>query len=151
MRIPTAEPFSSSSGPRSVPGKSQSTGHVALGLYLSPPEVTKQTVLWALKLGYRHFDTAQYYENEIQLGEAIRESGIAREDVFLCTKILTPAGSVEKSLEKCRQSLRDIGVDYVDLFLIHSPTSGPEGRRELWEALVKLMEEGGARAIGVSN
>ncbi|TGZ83796.1 oxidoreductase [Ascodesmis nigricans] len=144
------EPISSSVNP-SLSSTKPNRPNVGLGLYLSPPAVTKRTVLWALEIGYRHFDTAQYYENESQLGEAIRESGIPREQVFLCTKILFPEGSMEGSLEKCKKSLKDMGVDYVDLFLIHSPTSGPNGRRELWEALCRLKEEGGARQIGVSN
>lgn len=74
-----------------------------------------------------------------------------RKDVFVTTKIMTPAGSVEKSLEKLRESVKKIGLEYVDLFLIHAPRSGKEGRKEMWQALEKLKEEGGAKSIGVSN
>lgn len=125
---------------------------LGFGLYLSPPEATKTSVLKALKYGYRHFDTAQYYENESQLGEAIRKSGVERKDVFITTKILMRGGSVEKSLEKCWESVRRIGCGgYVNLFLIHSPSGGKEARKELWKALEMLMKEGGTKAIGVSN
>lgn len=125
---------------------------LGFGLYLSPPEATKNSVLEAIKCGYRHFDTAQYYENESQLGEAIRRSEIDRKDVFITTKILMKGGSVEKSLEKCWESVRRIGCGgYVDLFLIHSPSGGSAARKELWKALELLLKEGGTKAIGVSN
>lgn len=124
---------------------------IGFGVYQSPPNVCKQSCLSALQCGYRHIDTAQYYENEAQVGGAVRESGLPREEVFIETKILWPVGSVEKTLERCRQSVKEIGLGYVDLFLIHTPSSGPEGRKELWQALEKLMEEGGTKAIGVSN
>jgi diketogulonate reductase-like aldo/keto reductase len=125
--------------------------NIGFGVYQSPPGVCKQSCLAALQCGYRHIDTAQYYENEAQLGEAVRESGIPREEVFITTKVLSPCGSVEKTLERCRQSVKEIDLGYIDLFLIHTPSSGPEGRRELWQALEKLLEEGGTKAIGVSN
>lgn len=64
---------------------------------------------------------------------------------------MRPSGSVEKTLENLRESVKKIGLEYVDLFLIHTPTSGPEGRKEMWLALEKLQQEGGAKTIGVSN
>ncbi|KAL7270383.1 hypothetical protein RUND412_006914 [Rhizina undulata] len=124
---------------------------LGFGVYKSPPEVCKASCLTALKSGYRHIDTAQYYENEAQVGEAVRESGLRREEVFVTTKIWGPQGNVEKTLESLRESVRKIGLGYVDLFLIHTPSSGKEGRKEMWQALEKLKEEGGARSIGVSN
>lgn len=96
-------------------------------------------------------DTAQYYDNEAAVGEAVRESGIDRSKLFITTKVLSPCGSVEKTLERCRQSVKEIGLGYVDLFLIHSPGGGPKAREEMWKALEKLKEEGGTKAIGVSN
>ncbi|KAF8244723.1 putative aldo-keto reductase [Wilcoxina mikolae CBS 423.85] len=125
--------------------------NIGFGVYQSPPGVCKQSCLAALQFGYRQIDTAQYYENEAEVGEAVRESGIPREEVFITTKVMSPRGSVEKTLERCRQSVKEIGLGYVDLFLIHTPSSGPKGRKELWQALEKLLEEGGTKAIGVSN
>ncbi|KAF8537154.1 NADP-dependent oxidoreductase domain-containing protein [Trichophaea hybrida] len=125
--------------------------NIGFGVYQSPPGVCKQSCLAALQFGYRQIDSAQYYENEAEVGEAVRESGIPREEVFITTKVMSPCGSVEKTLERCRQSVKEIGLGYVDLFLIHTPSSGPEGRKELWQALEKLLEEGGTKAIGVSN
>jgi diketogulonate reductase-like aldo/keto reductase len=124
---------------------------MGFGVYQSPPNLCKASCLEALRRGYRAIDTAQYYENEAQVGQAVRESGIPREEIFVTTKILNSAGSLEETLEQCRQSVKTLGLDYVDLFLIHSPSSGPQGREELWLALEKLLHEGGTRAIGVSN
>jgi diketogulonate reductase-like aldo/keto reductase len=124
---------------------------IGFGVYRSAPNQCVQSVLTALSLGYRHIDTAQFYENEAEVGEAVRKSGLPRSEVFVCTKIMNPEGGVEKTLEKCRESVKKIGLDWVDLFLIHSPSSGEAGRREMWEALEKLKEEGGAKSIGVSN
>jgi len=109
--------------------------------------------LTALKAGYRHIDSAQYYANEKEVGEAVRQSGLKRSDVFITTKVLVPGGSVEKSYEKCLDSIHKIdGEDgYVDLFLIHSPHSGSKSRKEMWQALEKLLEEGKVKSIGVSN
>lgn len=127
---------------------------LGFGVYQSSPSQCVQSCLNALKSGYRHIDTAQYYANEAEVGQAVRESGIARSDVFLTTKILGAGGSVQKSYEKCVASVDKIDPGqegYVDLFLIHSPNCGPEKRKELWLALERLYEEGKARSIGVSN
>lgn len=94
------------------------------------------------------------------MGEAVLKSGMAREEVFLTTKILSTGGSPEKTYRKCLDSVEkiDAGVEgkggrkgYVDLFLIHAAVGGPETRKEMWLALERLFEEGRARAIGVSN
>lgn len=94
------------------------------------------------------------------MGEAVLKSGLAREEVFLTTKILSTGGSPEKTYRKCLDSVEkiDAGVEgkggrkgYVDLFLIHAAVGGPETRKEMWLALERLFEEGRARAIGVSN
>ncbi|OJJ48296.1 hypothetical protein ASPZODRAFT_130273 [Penicilliopsis zonata CBS 506.65] len=109
----------------------------------------------ALQAGYRHIDTAQFYRNEREVGEAIRQSGIPRAELFVTTKIISPAGSPEATYKKLCESVEQIageGPDsYVDLFLIHSSSSGPAGRKELWLALEKLLAEGKTRSIGVSN
>jgi len=124
---------------------------IGFGVYQSPPDICKKSCLEALLCGYRAIDTAQCYGNEAQVGEAVRESGILRGEIFITTKLLMPQGSVEETLERCWQSVREIGLGYVDLFLIHTPSSGLARRREMWLALERLMEEGGTRAIGVSN
>lgn len=87
------------------------------------------------------------------MGQAVRQSGIPRAEVFLTTKILIAGGSAEKSYSQCLESIRKIdGEDgYVDLFLIHSPSGGREAVKEMWSALETLKEEGKIKAIGVSN
>ncbi|KAG0127349.1 NADP-dependent oxidoreductase domain-containing protein [Tuber indicum] len=126
---------------------------IGFGVYRDPPNQAEcvKSCLAALKMGYRHIDTAQLYENEEAVGEAVRQSGLKRSDVFITTKIWKPEGNVEKTLDSLRASVKRIGLEWVDLFLIHTPTSGPGGRREMWEALEKLKSEGGAKSIGVSN
>jgi diketogulonate reductase-like aldo/keto reductase len=124
------------------------------GVYLSPANVCKESCLTALKAGYRHIDTAQFYANESQVGEALQASGLPRSEVFITTKILSAAGSVDKSYQKCIDSVRKIDPredGYVDLFLIHSPNAGGKVRKELWQALERLYKEGKAKSIGVSN
>ncbi|CAH0020531.1 unnamed protein product [Clonostachys rhizophaga] len=127
---------------------------LGFGVYLSPASICTQSCLTALENGYRHIDTAQYYENEAEVGLAVKQSGLRRQDVFLTTKILYPGGSEDLSYEKCVDSVRKLDPEhgYVDLFLIHSPNCGGEqNRKEMWKALERLYEEGKAKSIGVSN
>ncbi|KAF4468399.1 alcohol dehydrogenase [Fusarium albosuccineum] len=126
---------------------------LGFGVYRSPTEVCVKSCLTALECGYRHIDTAQFYANEKEVGIAIKQSGLQRQDVFLTTKILTAGGSIEKSYAKCLDSVRNLDSEkgYVHLFLIHSPNSGPAARKEMWQAIEKLYEEGKAKSIGVSN
>ncbi|KAJ5238925.1 aldo-keto reductase [Penicillium chermesinum] len=120
---------------------------------LVPCQTPMSSTLKALEVGYRHIDSAQFYANEAEVGEALRASGIPRDQVFVTTKILTPAGSIESTYDKVLASVEKIGGPggYVDLFLIHSPKSGPAGRKHLWQVLERLHEEGRAKSIGVSN
>lgn len=126
---------------------------LGFGVYRSPTHQCAQSSLKALEVGYRHIDTAQFYGNESEVGEALRNSGLPRDQVFVTTKILSPAGSVEATYDKLLASVEKIGGPggYVDLFLIHSTSSGPAGRKTLWQALERLLEEGRTRSIGVSN
>jgi diketogulonate reductase-like aldo/keto reductase len=106
---------------------------------------TEDAVRWALEAGYRHVDTAKLYGNEQSVGRALAASGVPREEVFVTTKLLPRARDVRRALE---DSLRLLGLDRVDLYLIHWPT-GEAG--EQWAALERAYEDGLARAIGVSN
>jgi diketogulonate reductase-like aldo/keto reductase len=119
---------------------------LGLGVWQLPngPECVS-AVRWALELGYRHIDTAQAYGNEDSVGQALRESGVAREEIFLTTKFYPrsrdPAAEAERSL-------RRLGVDQVDLYIIHWPQRGPTWA---WPGMERARELGYARSIGVSN
>ena len=123
---------------------------LGLGVYQSPPgQPTKKAVEYALKIGYRHIDTARIYGNESDVGVAIRESGINREDVFVTTKLWNGDQGYETALNASNESLRRLGLKYLDLYLIHWPVQN--ARAESWKALVQLLKDGKCRSIGVSN
>ncbi|KAK0390624.1 hypothetical protein NLU13_0128 [Sarocladium strictum] len=127
---------------------------LGFGVYKAIGDKCIEACKVALDCGYRHIDSAQYYENESEVGRAVKESGLPRKDIFLATKILIPEGSVDQSYQKCVESVRkmDPGENgYVDLFMIHSPSRGQEKIKEMWQALERLHNEGKARSIGVSN
>jgi diketogulonate reductase-like aldo/keto reductase len=123
---------------------------LGLGVYQVPPgESTLRAVKYALKIGYRHIDTAWLYGNEIDVGRAIRESCIEREEIFITTKVWNSDQGYQSTLEACDRSLKLLGLPYVDLYLIHWPV---EGRgKDTWKAMIQLLNEGKTRAIGVSN
>ena len=102
-------------------------------------------VRWALELGYRHIDTAQAYGNEESVGQGLRESGVPREDVFITTKFFP---SRQDPVEEIERSLRRLGVDYVDLYIVHWPAGGPTWA---WPGMEQARKLGHARSIGVSN
>ncbi|MGY5874958.1 MAG: aldo/keto reductase [Candidatus Thorarchaeota archaeon] len=123
---------------------------LGLGTYLSgASRVTQTAILHALGAGYRHFDTAKFYRNEEDIGEAIRQSGIPREEIFLTTKLWNSDQGHDSTIAACNQSLQKLRVDYVDLYLIHWPVT--DIRMESWKAMENLLEEGKCRAIGVCN
>jgi diketogulonate reductase-like aldo/keto reductase len=123
---------------------------LGLGVYQSPPgQVTQKAVEYALKIGYRHIDTARIYGNESDVGAALRKSGIKREDVFITTKLWNSDHGYETALKACEDSLKRLGLKYLDLYLIHWPV--PEVRDESWKALNRLLKDGKCRSIGVSN
>ena len=126
---------------------------LGFGIYQSPPNVCIKSCLAALKAGYRHIDSAQFYQNETEMGEAARQSGIPRNEIFLTTKILSAGGSPEKTYQKCLDSVHKIDGEqgYVDLFLLHSPSGGPAAVKEMYQACEKLESEGKVKSIGVSN
>ena len=102
----------------------------------------------ALDIGYRHIDTATMYRNEDRVGAAVRDSGVGRENVFITTKLLP--GNVGRERRTLDNSLRALGVDFVDLWLVHWPPTGGAGLGT-WKAFIEALERGQTRAIGVSN
>lgn len=116
---------------------------------IRPGEETRKAVRSALAAGYRHVDTARVYNNEADVGDAIRDSGLRRHDVWVTTKLYNTDQGYEGTLKACRESIRRLGLDYVDLYLVHWPV--PERRIESWRAMVKLQQDGFCRTIGVSN
>lgn len=122
---------------------------LGFGVFQVDPEATKELVLEALRVGYRHIDTAAIYGNEEGVGQAIAESGIPREELFITTKLWNDrqtdaAAALDESLAK-------LGLDYVDLYLIHWPTPANGTYVEAWKQLIELRDAGKARSIGVSN
>jgi diketogulonate reductase-like aldo/keto reductase len=140
-------------GPRIRLNQGNEIPMLGLGVFQSRPgSETRQAVAWALELGYRHIDTAALYENEADVGEALRASKIPREEVFVTTKMWHSEHGFESSQAAARASLRRLGLSYVDLYLIHSPRArSPEDRLASWRGLEKLHHEGLCRSIGVSN
>lgn len=112
------------------------------------PEV-EHAVRTALDVGYRQIDTAAGYENEVGVGKAIRVSGIPREEIFVTTKVRNSDHGYESTLRAFDESRRKLGLDYLDLYLIHWPIRGRF--KDTWRAFEKLYEDGAVRAIGVSN
>ncbi|MFV8210576.1 aldo/keto reductase [Streptococcus pluranimalium] len=116
-----------------------------------------QAVSHALKVGYTHIDTAQAYKNEASVGRAIADSGVARKDIFLTTKVWNSNHSYDLAKASIEESLQKLGVDYIDLLLIHWPNpkafrdNWKEANAETWRAMEEFYEAGKVRAIGVSN
>lgn len=123
---------------------------VGLGVFRTPRGgTTREVVVEALRLGYRHIDTARVYGNEADVGAALRASGVPREQVFVTTKLWNDDHGYDAALRAFDAALERLGLAQVDLFLLHWPVPGL--RRESWRALERLRAEGRARAIGVSN
>ena len=121
---------------------------LAFGVYQIPKEDTKRCVLDAIKVGFRSIDTAQSYFNESEVGEAIQECGIPREELFITTKIWIDNYGYENCKKSLLESLKKLKTDYIDLVLLHQPFADYYGA---YRALEELYEEGKIRAIGVSN
>jgi 2,5-diketo-D-gluconate reductase A len=125
---------------------------LGFGVYQVPPEETKDAVLAALEVGYRHIDTAEMYGNEKGVGEAVRASGIPREEVFVTSKLNNGFHAHADALTAFDGTLEALGFDHVDLFLIHWPLPGIDvDYVETWKALEEVYRSGRAKAIGVSN
>lgn len=125
---------------------------LGLGTWLSTGQACENAVAFALNHGYAHIDTAQGYDNERQVGNGWKASGVSREDIFITTKIRNSNQGYERTKKTFQNSLMDLRTDYVDLLLIHWPEIKDFSRSvDTWRALVELQEEGLSRSIGVSN
>ena len=133
---------------------------LGLGTWFINDTDVVEAVKEAVKLGYRHIDTAQAYQNERGVGEGIRAAGVKREEIFVTTKLAAEVKSYEAAVSSIDQSLKTMGLDYIDLMIIHSPKPWMEfhkedayadGNREAWRALEEAYKAGKLRAIGVSN
>ncbi len=121
---------------------------VGLGVYKATPEETYQAVSWALASGYRHIDTAAYYHNEKEVGQAIRDSGLKRSDVFVTTKLWNDDIGAGRAVDGLKESLVQLGLDYVDLYLLHWPVPGWE---KAYSDLEGQLDAGLIKSLGVSN
>jgi 2,5-diketo-D-gluconate reductase A len=124
---------------------------IGFGVFQVPPEHTERVVSVALEAGYRSIDTAAAYHNEHGVGRAIAASGLPREEIFVTTKLWNSDHGYERALRAFDASARRLGLDVVDLYLIHWPVPMADRYVETWKALEKLAADGRVRAIGVSN
>lgn len=133
---------------------------IGLGTWFIDDADVVQAVKTAVELGYRHIDTAQAYGNERGVGEGIKSCGVSREDMFVTTKLAAEIKSCDEAVRSIDESLEKLGLDYIDLMIIHSPWPWMEfrdehryfeGNREAWRALEEAYKAGKLRAIGVSN
>ncbi len=124
---------------------------LGFGVFLVPVGETEAPVTTALQTGYRHIDTARIYENEAEVGAAIAKSGIPRDELFVATKVWNSDHGQDATRAAFDASLKRLGLDHVDLYLIHWPVPGADRYVDTWRALEKIAAEGRARAIGVSN
>lgn len=124
---------------------------LGFGVWQVPDDVTADVVATAIATGYRSIDTAAIYENETGVGAGIRAAGVPRDELFITTKLWNSQQGYERTLRAFDKSLARLGLDYVDLYLIHWPDPRRDLYAETWRALVELRRQGRARSIGVSN
>ncbi len=124
---------------------------LGFGVFLVDPPETERIVTDALEVGYRHIDTAAIYKNEQGVGAAIAKSGIARDELFITTKLWNDDQGTQSAFDAIDRSLEKLGLEYVDLYLIHWPVPSKDRYVEAWKALEQIKESGKARSIGVSN
>lgn len=125
---------------------------IGFGTSLITGDECIEVIKKAINVGYKHIDTASAYENEVEIGKAIRESKINRDDLFVTSKVWKDSMGYENTLKSFERTLKNLELEYIDLFLIHWPSNkNPELNIETWQALEKLYKEGKVKAIGVSN
>lgn len=124
---------------------------IGFGVWQVPDDVVVDATLTAFEAGYRHVDTAAVYENERGVGEAIARSGLARDEIFLTTKVWNTEHGYDQTLRAFDKSVRLLGVSEVDLYLVHWPAPATGDYLQTWRAVMTLHEQGRARSIGVSN
>jgi diketogulonate reductase-like aldo/keto reductase len=133
---------------------------LGLGTWFISNDSVVEAVKEAAKIGYRHIDTAQAYQNEGGVGEGVRTCGVSREEMFVTTKLAAEVKTYEEAVASIDESLKKLGLDYIDLMIIHSPKPWAkfleeephfEGNREAWRALEEAYKAGKLRAIGLSN
>ena len=124
---------------------------LGFGVFQVPPEDTADVVTRAFETGYRHIDTAAAYRNEAEVGQAFRASGLDRDDVFITTKCFNTDHGYEEAQDALKQSLERLGLDFVDLYLIHWPVPSQDRYVETWKAFIEMQAQGLTRSIGVSN
>lgn len=124
---------------------------LGFGTFQIPPDETREATLAALETGYRHIDTAEMYGNEKEVGQAVLDSGLDRADVFVTSKLNNDAHGHDDALRAFDRTMAEIGLDYLDLFLIHWPLPGKGDFVETWKALEEIYRSGRTKAIGVSN
>ena len=138
-----------------VPSITLNDGHtipqLGFGVFKVDPAETERIVTDALEVGYRHLDTAKVYGNEAGVGRAIADSGIARDELFVTTKLWNDDQGTQSALDAFDRSLDQLGLDHVDLYLIHWPSPRKDRYVESWKALEQIQASGRARSIGVSN
>ncbi|MFD4510651.1 aldo/keto reductase [Streptomyces sp. NPDC058457] len=132
-------------------GKDVEIPSIGLGTWPMKGDEAEEAVRYALTQGYRLVDTASAYENEREVGRGLRSSGVARSDVFVTTKLGNSYHGREETLRAFDRSLSELGLDQLDLYLIHWPLPMLDLYVETWRTLVELQQEGRVRAIGVSN
>ncbi|WES64883.1 aldo/keto reductase [Microbacter sp. GSS18] len=139
----------------SIPHVSLNDGHtipqLGYGVFKVPPADTERTVSEALELGYRHIDTAAIYGNEEGVGAAIAASGIPRDELFITTKLWNDRHDGEEPHAAIAESLAKLGLEHVDLYLVHWPTPARENYVHAWQKMIEIRDAGKARSIGVSN
>lgn len=124
---------------------------IGLGVWQVPDDVAEHACSSAFESGYRHIDTAAIYANEDGVGRAIRASGLARGDIYITTKVWNSDQGHDKTYAALAASLERLGLDYVDLYLIHWPTPSRDMYVQTWEAVLELQQRGLTRSVGVSN
>ncbi|MET3596397.1 2,5-diketo-D-gluconate reductase A [Mesorhizobium shonense] len=124
---------------------------IGLGVWQVDPDITSQVVRWGIEAGYRLIDTAEGYRNEEGVGEAIRAAGVPRAELFITSKLRNGGHQRDAALRSFDDTMQKLGIDQIDLFLIHWPVPSQNNYVEAWKTLVELKQAGRIKSVGVSN